>query len=204
MILVCEVCSEFIMWRQRTEAAGKVQRPCVLIVFCAQGGVWCHITSNRCRYSAQCWGCCPGKSKLSGAGSGRTTTEARAFCTSGQFHRYFWVERCRGTCVQVQPNLRIELLRCCNFHSSAPCADLGRDFVFVKIVFFFEIPRTCLARRLPKAKPRPAARLRAAPPGKGPGKLRRAARALFRWTAWSIPADPPSATAASFMTSLSR
>lgn len=33
-----------------------------------------------CRYYAQCWSCCPGKSNLSRAGSGRSTTEATAIC----------------------------------------------------------------------------------------------------------------------------
>lgn len=38
----------------------------------------------------------------------------------------------------------------------------------------------CLARRLLKAKPQPAAPLRGAPPGNGPVEPRRAARASFR------------------------
>lgn len=79
--------------------------------------------------------------------------------------------------------------------------NLNKDFFFY---FFFINLEKCLARSLPKAKARPAARPRAASPAKGPGKVRGAARPSSRWTAWSIPSDPPSAAAATSMTSLSR
>lgn len=68
-------------------------------------------------------------------------------------------------------------------------------------LYFLKSFEVCLARGLRGAVKPPAAAPRRASP---PGRLRGAARALCRWTAWSIPADPPSAAAASSMTSLSR
>lgn len=151
--------------------------------------------------------------RAGGAGSGWTAAEASGV-HFGTTSLLLWGKRCRGKCAQRAGENE-------SAHWSSSLSQLYSPAVFQKrAAFFFFVLRVvcfslnprrefwnrdkCLAKRLPKAKPRPAARLRAAPRGRGPAKLRGAARASFRWTAWSTPADPPSATAASFMTSLLR
>lgn len=180
----------------------------------AQGGVLCHITCKWCGHSAQCWGCCPARRAVRSRKRLNNNGSRSASCISRTIAALLWDWRgaeehaCSAQVKTIRPfnfsaaatfsapvrNRDPRLCRCCSDSARIP-----EDTFF----FFFSGGNLekCLARRLPKVKQLPAARLRAARPVKVSGKLRGAARASFRWTVWSIPADPPSATAASFTTS---